>query len=99
MADSQDNPKRIAVAAALAHLATSAKEPPSSGPVKYRAKVAKKPHVDPGAVVNGGEEQLSGPGVGRMPDCKGKGTAHADGTDSTRSQKETSFYRLKLDDV
>ena len=95
MADSQDSPKRIAVAAALAHLATSAKEPPSSGPVKYRVNVTKKPHVDPGAAVNGGEEQLVGP----MPDCKGKGTARADGTDSTRSQKATSFYRLKLDDV
>lgn len=97
MAGSQESPKRIAVAAAMARLATSPNDhtASTSGPVKYRVKVTKEPHVDAGAAVNGGEgnEQFD-PGVGPVQDCKGKGKARAD---CTNSQKITSFYRLKLD--
>lgn len=95
MADSQESPKRIAVAAAMARLATSPNDHTASGPVKYRVKVTKEPHVDAGAAVNGGEgNEQSDPGVGPVQDCKGKGKARADCTDS---QKITGFYRLKLD--
>ena len=93
------SPERIAVAAALARLATSPKDTSTSEPVKYRVKVTKVPHVDPGVAVYGHagqKNEQSDPGVGPVPDCKGKGKARADCTDGVDSQKTTSLYRLKL---
>ena len=56
MGSSQRSSERIAVAAALAHLATS-KDSSTSEPVKYRVRVTKEPHVDPGVAVHGGERK------------------------------------------
>lgn len=96
MGSPQESTERIAVAAALAHLATS-KDSSTSDPVKYRVKVTKEPHVDPGVAVHGGERnEQSDPGVGPVPDFKGKGRARDDCVESMDSQKVMSLYRLTL---
>lgn len=96
MGSSQRSSERIAVAAALAHLATS-KDNSTSEPVKYRVRVTKEPHVDPGVAVHGGERKgESDAGVGPVPDFKGKGRARDDCVKSMDSQKVMSLYRLTL---
>lgn len=99
MGSTQEPPERLAVAAALARLATSPKDSSTSEPVKYRVKVTKVPHVDPGVAAHehGGQgNEQSDPGVGPVPDCKGKGKARADCVEGAENQKTTSLYRLKL---
>ena len=98
MGSTQEPPERLAVAAALARLATSPKDSSTSEPVKYRVKVTKVPHVDPGVAAHehGGQgNEQSDPGVGPVPDCKGKGKARADCVEGAENQKTTSLYRLK----